>query len=148
MMVHSSTTSSDGVSYAERCDTRLQPCVCRSRASAGCFHCLRGGIVLFPSYLRDGESKTPECGKADAARKCSCMLSAAGHLGYCRFQQKKEGCEGKLRWWEMMERGHNCTGCLFFLTKPCFSSSTLSTKPCAPASSPHSASSSLSFIKY
>lgn len=32
-------------------------------------------IVLFPLYLRDN-------GVADAASKCSCMLSAVGHLGY------------------------------------------------------------------
>lgn len=112
-------------------------------------------IVQFPLYLRDGESKHQptvlvycKCGLADAASKCSCILSAVGHLGYCRFQQMmrdvRASSGGKwyrevIYWLSLFNHRDN---------KCCFIPFTLTIKLCALASSPPSVSCSLSFIKY
>lgn len=80
------------------------------------------------------------------SRKVFMYAKCSGSPWLLQIPAEDEGCEGKLRW-EMIERGHNYTGCLFW-TECCFISLTLTIKPCARASSPRRVSCSLSFIKY
>lgn len=59
-------------------------------ASSRCFYCLAQvwALSFIFAPVKAKLSRQPWCDLADATSKCSCILRAVGHLGYCRFQLK------------------------------------------------------------
>lgn len=110
------------------------------RASSRCFHCLwqhcAVSFIFARRWKQTSANSLSKCGLADAASKCSCILSAVGHLGYCRFQQMMRAVRassgGKwyrevIYWLSLFNHRDN---------KCCFIPFTLTIKLCALASSP------------